>query len=104
LLKGNLAGQWVYAALLGPSFETHAEIRFLKQIGVDLVGMSTAPEAIVARHMGIRVLAISCVTNLAAGLSDQPITHDEVLEIGARVQEEFVRLLGATIPRIAASL
>jgi len=98
---GIWLGSGVYAALLGPSFETHAEIKYLQKIGADLVGMSTVPEVIVARHMGIRVLAISCVTNLAAGLSDQPITHEEVLEIGARVQKEFVALLSAVIPRIA---
>ena len=101
---GIWLGSGVYAALLGPSFETHAEIQYLKKIGVDLVGMSTVPEVIVARHMGIRVLAFSCVTNLAAGLSDQPITHEEVLEIGARVQKEFVALLAAVIPRMAAAL
>lgn len=101
---GIWVGSGIYAALLGPSFETHAEIQYLKKIGVDLVGMSTVPEVIVARHMGIRVLAISCVTNLAAGLSDQPITHEEVLEIGARVQKEFVALLTAVIPRLKASL
>jgi len=101
---GIWLGNGVYAALLGPSFETHAEIQYLKKIGVDLVGMSTVPEVIVARHMGIRVLAISCVTNLAAGLSDQPITHEEVLEIGARVQKEFVALLTAVIPRLAEKL
>ncbi len=101
---GIWLGNGVYAALLGPSFETHAEIQYLKKIGVDLVGMSTVPEVTVARHMGIRVLAFSCVTNLAAGLSDQPITHEEVLEIGARVQKEFVALLSAVIPRLAAAL
>src|ERR1700752_4237387 len=101
---GIWLGSGVYAALLGPSFETHAEIKYLQKIGVDLVGMSTVPEVIVARHMRIRVLAISCVTNLAAGLSDQPITHEEVLETGARVQKEFVALLMAVIPRRAAVL
>jgi len=101
---GIWLGNGVYAALPGPSFETPAEIQYLKKIGVDLVGMSTVPEVIAARHMGIRVLAISCVTNLAAGLSDQPITHEEVLEIGARVQKEFVALLTAVIPSIVAKL
>ena len=101
---GLWLGSGVYAALLGPSFETPAEIQYLKTIGADLVGMSTVPEVIVARHMGVRVLAISCVTNLAAGLSDQPISHDEVLEIGARVQKEFVALLTAVIPRIATAI
>ena len=97
-------GSGVYAALPGPSYETPAEIRYLKTIGADLVGMSTVPEVIAARHIGIRVLAISCVTNLAAGLSDQPISHEEVLEIGARVQKQLVALLTAVIPRVASAL
>ncbi|MFZ3213299.1 MAG: purine-nucleoside phosphorylase [Terriglobales bacterium] len=101
---GIWLGSGVYAALLGPSFETHAEIQHLRKIGVDLVGMSTVPEVIMARHMGMRVLAFSCVTNLAAGLSDQPITHEEVRETGARVQQEFVALLSAIIPRISAAI
>ncbi len=101
---GVWLGRGVYAALPGPSYETPAEIRYLKTIGADLVGMSTVPEVIVARHMGIRVLAVSCVTNLAAGISQQPINHLEVLEIGARVQKEFVALLSALVPRIAAAV
>ena len=72
----------VYAAVLGPSYETPAEIRYLRTIGADLVGMSTIPEVIAARHMGIKVLAISCVTNMAAGILDQPLNHEEVLETG----------------------
>jgi len=94
----------VYAALAGPSYETPAEIRYLRTIGADLVGMSTVPEVIVARHMGIKVMAISCVTNMAAGLSNQTINHEEVLETGARVRGKFLALLGAVIPRIAAAL
>jgi len=92
----------VYAALPGPSYETPAEIRYLRTIGADLVGMSTVPEVIVARHMGLDVLAISCVTNMAAGLSGGAINHEEVLQIAERVRGTFVALLAAVIPRVAA--
>ena len=94
----------VYAALLGPNYETPAEIRYLRAIGADLVGMSTIPEAIAARHMGINVLAISCVTNMAAGILEQPLNHEEVLEVGRRVTGQFVALLRAVLPRIAKDL
>lgn len=94
----------VYAALAGPSYETPAEIRYLRVIGADLVGMSTVPEVIVARHMGVKVMAISCVTNMAAGLSDGVINHEEVLETGLRVRGKFLALLTAVVPRIAQTL
>lgn len=90
----------VYAALLGPSYETPAEIRYLRTIGADLVGMSTVFEVLAARHMGIKVLAISCVTNMAAGILDQPLSHQEVMETGERVKTSFEALLRAVIPRI----
>jgi purine-nucleoside phosphorylase len=94
-------GEGIYAAVLGPSYETPAEIRFLRTIGADLVGMSTVPEVIVARQMGIKVLAISCVTNMAAGTTDAPINHEEVLEIGKKISGQFKALLRDVVPLIA---
>jgi purine-nucleoside phosphorylase len=91
----------VYLALLGPSYETPAEIRFFRTVGADLVGMSTVPEVIVARQMGIKVLAISCVTNMAAGTTDAQINHEEVLEIGKRIAGQFKALLRDVVPVIA---
>jgi len=91
----------IYAGLLGPSYETPAEIEYLRRIGADLVGMSTVAEVIAARHMGIKVLAISCVTNMAAGILDQPLSHAEVMETGERVKTTFEALLRAVLPRIA---
>jgi len=91
----------VYAGLLGPSYETPAEIRYLRTIGADLVGMSTVAEVIAARHMGIEVLAISCVTNMAAGVLDQPIHHQEVLDTGERVKGQFVALLRGVLGKMA---
>ena len=94
----------VYAALAGPSYETPAEIRFLRAIGADLVGMSTVPEVIAARHLGLEVLAISCVTNMAAGMTGEKITAEEVLETGERVREKFLALLRAVLPKIDAQI
>jgi purine-nucleoside phosphorylase len=90
----------VYAALTGPSYETPAEIRMLRLLGADAVGMSTVPEAIVARQMGLRVLGFSCITNMAAGVLDKPINHEEVIETGERVRETFAGLLRRVIPRL----
>ncbi|MBM3814018.1 MAG: purine-nucleoside phosphorylase [Acidimicrobiia bacterium] len=100
--RGIELGEGVYAAMLGPSYETPAEIRYLRAIGADLVGMSTAPEVIAARHMGVRCLAISCVTNMAAGILPQKINHEEVLETGARVRGTLVRLLRELLPELVS--
>jgi purine-nucleoside phosphorylase len=101
---GILLHEGVYAALLGPSYETPAEIEYLRRIGADLVGMSTAAEVIAARHLDIKVLAISCVTNMAAGILDQPLSHAEVMETGERVKTIFESLLRAVLPRLATQL
>jgi purine-nucleoside phosphorylase len=90
----------VYAALTGPSYETPAEIRYLRAIGADAVGMSTVPEAIAARHMGLEVLGISCITNMAAGVLPQPLDHNEVMETARRVRGQFIALLEEIIGRI----
>jgi len=90
----------IYGGLSGPSYETPAEIHLLRALGADAVGMSTVPEAIVARHMGLEVLGISCITNMAAGISDEPINHEEVMATGARVRETFTELLRRVIGAI----
>jgi purine-nucleoside phosphorylase len=101
---GKTLYQGVYAGLLGPSYETPAEIRYLRTIGADLVGMSTIPEVIAARHMGLKVLAISCVTNMAAGISDEVLHHDDVLKTADRVKTDFAALVKAVLPEIAADV
>ena len=99
---GLEVGQGVYAAWLGPAFETPAEIRMLRALGADTVGMSIVPEVLAARHMGLRCLAISCVTNLAAGISPEPIEADHVLEVGARAAGSLVALLRELVPTLSA--
>ena len=89
-----------YGALSGPSYETPAEITMLRNLGADAVGMSTVPEAIVARHMGLEVLGISCITNMAAGISDEPINHEEVMATGDRVRDTFTELMRRVIGAI----
>ncbi|MFN8060569.1 MAG: purine-nucleoside phosphorylase [Vicinamibacterales bacterium] len=92
----------VYVGLLGPSYETPAEIRFLRAIGADAVGMSTVPEAIAARHQGLDVLGLSCITNMAAGVLPTPLDHAEVMETAARVKDRFAGLLEGIIARLRA--
>ncbi len=99
--QGITLEEGVYMGLSGPSFETPAEIRAFRSLGADLVGMSTVHEAIVARHMGMGVLGISCVTNMAAGVLDQPINHEEVMETGARAQTELTALFLSLLPALA---
>jgi purine-nucleoside phosphorylase len=102
--EGFEMAEGVYLATPGPSFETPAEIRAFRTLGATLVGMSTVPETIVARHMGIEVLGISCVTNLAAGLSLTQLSHEEVFEAGRRVEARLARLLVRLAPRIDAAI
>ncbi len=102
--EGFPLGEGVYLAVSGPSFETPAEIRAFRSLGATLVGMSTVPETIVARHMGMEVLGISCVTNLAAGLGTTQLSHEEVFEAGRRVEHRLARLFERLVPRIATHL
>lgn len=101
--QGIALSEGVYLAVLGPSFETPAEIRAFRTLGADLVGMSTVHEVIIARHMGIEVLGISLVTNMAAGVTGQAIHHEDVVDIGLRVERQFSGLLLALVPQIAAA-
>jgi purine-nucleoside phosphorylase len=101
--RGMALEEGVYLAVLGPSYETPAEIRFFKAVGADLVGMSTAAEAIAARNLGLEVLGISCVTNVAAGLSDKTLSGEEVLAVGARVSAAFSQLLRDVLLRMSNS-
>jgi purine-nucleoside phosphorylase len=98
--QGLAIGHGVYVALHGPSYETPAEIRYLRTIGADAVGMSTVPEAIVARHMGVEVLGISCISNAAAGVLPQPLNHDEVMAVARQVRDAFAALLEGIIARL----
>lgn len=102
--EGFALGEGIYLAVSGPSFETPAEIRAFRSLGATLVGMSTVPETIVARHMGLQVLGISCVTNLAAGLGASPLSHEEVFEAGRKVEVRLARLLGRLVPKMAQIL
>jgi purine-nucleoside phosphorylase len=98
--QGLRIGHGIYVAVHGPSYETPAEIRFFRTIGADAVGMSTVPEAIVARHMGVEVLGISCITNAAAGVLPQPLNHAEVMEVAKQVRGAFAALLEGIIARL----
>jgi purine-nucleoside phosphorylase len=98
--RGVPVSHGVYVAVPGPSYETPAEINFFRQMGADAIGMSTVPEAIAARHMGMQVLGISCITNAAAGVGDQPIVHDDVIATGRRVRDSFISLLEGIIERL----
>jgi len=102
--EGFEMAEGVYVATPGPSFETPAEIRAFQTLGATLVGMSTVPETIVARHMGVEVLGISCVTNLAAGLGDSPLSHEEVFAAGRRVEQRLASLLIRLVPRVASAV
>lgn len=99
-IRQQILRRGVYCGLSGPTYETPAEIRMIRLLGADAVGMSTVPEAVAARHQGMKVLGISCITNLAAGMSDDVIHHEEVMETGARVAATFKELLRRVIPKL----
>ena len=101
--QGIALPEGVYLAVLGPSYETPAEIRAFRTLGADLVGMSTVHEVIIARHMGLEVLGLSLVTNMAAGVVNEPINHEEVMETGARISAQFANLVRALVPQLAAA-
>lgn len=98
--QGIALREGVYVGLLGPNYETPAEIRMFRTMGADAVGMSTVPEVIVGRHAGLQVLGISCISNMAAGILDQPLSHAEVMETAERVKDQFIRLVSGIIPRL----
>jgi len=98
--RGVPVSHGVYVAVQGPSYETPAEINFFRKMGADAIGMSTVPEAIAARHMGMEVLGISCITNAAAGVGHHPIVHDDVIATGRRVRDSFISLLEGIIERL----
>jgi purine-nucleoside phosphorylase len=97
---GERVQEGVYFALLGPSYETPAEVRMMERLGCDAVGMSTVPEVIVAKALGMRVAGVSCITNLACGIGQHPLNHEEVLEVGARAGAQFRALVRAFVERL----
>lgn len=98
--RGITLEEGIYAFMGGPQFETPAEVKMLEMLGADLVGMSTVPEVITATHLGMKVLAMSCVTNYAAGISDTPISHEDVKQIGEEIRERFEYLMSGIVERI----
>jgi len=98
--QGIAVREGIYIGLLGPSYETPAEIRMMRTLGADAVGMSTVPEVIVARHAGLQVLGISCISNMAAGILDQPLSHAEVMDTAERVKDQFIRLVKGIMSRV----